>query len=208
MHAHPNYVIYNLSPCQVRFTAPDGKTTVLDFKGGETVFRPAESHAVENIGSTEAHVLNIELKHAPAAVAQAHRVMQTSDLQWEPGPEALPPGGQAVVLSGNPAQPGPFIMRFKAPAGYKIPPHWHSATEEITVLSGSLNLGMGDTLDQSTSQALGPGGFASMPAGMHHFAWTREPTTIQVSGLGSFDIHYLDPADDPRRQRAPTGRTP
>src|SRR4051812_18455058 len=61
MHAHPDYIIYNFSPCQVRFTAPDGKTTEAEFKAGEAAFRPGEIHAVENIGKAECHVLNIEL---------------------------------------------------------------------------------------------------------------------------------------------------
>ncbi len=112
-----------------------------------------------------------------------------------------------AVLSGDPSQPGPYIVRFKAPGGYRIPAHWHSAEEQITVLSGSFHYGMGDTLDESKSEALGPGSFTSMPARMHHFAWTSEPTEIQVNSTGPFDIHYLNPADDQRQHLTPTGRS-
>ena len=62
MHSHPAYVIYALSTCKVRFTLPDGKTKEVKMKAGETAWSDAESHVVDNIGSTEVHVLNIELK--------------------------------------------------------------------------------------------------------------------------------------------------
>ena len=46
---------------------------------------------------------------------------------------------------------GLVILRLKFPADYKIPPHWHSMTERVTVLSGALHVGMGDTLDRKAS---------------------------------------------------------
>ena len=39
-----------------------------------------------------------------------------------------------------------------------------------------------------------------MPAGMMHFAWTSEPTIIQIHGTGPFEIKYVNPADDPRNK--------
>ena len=62
MHAHPDYFLYILSPAKVKFTAPDGTTEEPEFEPGQTAWRDAESHAVENLGTTEAHVLAIELK--------------------------------------------------------------------------------------------------------------------------------------------------
>ena len=41
----------------------------------------------------------------------------------------------------------PFIVRVKFPANYKVPAHWHPAIEHVTVLSGTLNMGIGDKLD-------------------------------------------------------------
>jgi quercetin dioxygenase-like cupin family protein len=62
MHSHPAYIAYALSTCKVRFTLPDGTTKEVKMKAGEAAWSDAESHAVENIGSTKVHVLNIELK--------------------------------------------------------------------------------------------------------------------------------------------------
>jgi quercetin dioxygenase-like cupin family protein len=62
MHSHPAFVIVALSPCQARFTMPDGKTKETMMKPGQVVWSEATTHSVENIGSSECHVLNIELK--------------------------------------------------------------------------------------------------------------------------------------------------
>lgn len=62
MHQHPNYAIYSFTNSTVTFTSKDGKTAEVKMKAGECTYRNAESHAVENTGKTEVHVLNIELK--------------------------------------------------------------------------------------------------------------------------------------------------
>ena len=46
-----------------------------------------------------------------------------------------------------------------APAGYKIPPHWHSQAEALTVISGTFYLGMGDKMDATAAQPLKAGAF-------------------------------------------------
>ena len=43
-----------------------------------------------------------------------------------------------------------------------------------------------------------PVSFSVMPARMHHFAWVKEETTIQLHGIGPWDIVYVNSADDPR----------
>jgi hypothetical protein len=67
------------------------------------------------------------------------------------------------------------------------------------VLSGTLNVGMGDKLDPKKGEALKAGGYVRMPKGMHHYAWSSGETVIQVSGAGPFEITYLNTADDPRK---------
>ena len=111
----------------------------------------------------------------------------------------LPAGAQIAVLEGNPSEKGPVTLRLRLPANYNIPAHWHSMAERVTVLSGALHVGMGDKLDRTASQALKPGGFVSLPANMHHFAWTAAPTVIQISLEGPFDIFYVNPADNPQK---------
>lgn len=62
MHVHPDYVVYVFAPFKRKFTSGDGKTEVAEGKAGQVLWRPAETHSGENIGTTETHVLMIELK--------------------------------------------------------------------------------------------------------------------------------------------------
>ena len=73
MHSHPDYVAYALADFKVKFTFPDGKSVVVDGNAGEASWRPAETHAAENLGAKELHVLNIELKEAPPAASAAKK---------------------------------------------------------------------------------------------------------------------------------------
>ena len=139
----------------------------------------------------------------PSAYAQDSHVLVPADkVQWSSAPPALPAGAQISVLEGNPAEKGPVTLRLKFPANYQIPAHWHSMAERVTVLSGALRVGMGDKLDKQASQTLDPGGFVSLPAMMHHFAWTATPTVVQISLEGPFDIFYVNTAEDPQKHSA------
>jgi hypothetical protein len=146
--------------------------------------------------------VTLALPAAPALAQSRHILVPADKIEWGPAPPALPAGAQIAVLEGNPAEKGTVTLRLRFPANYSIPAHWHSMTERVTVLTGALHVGMGDTLDRNSSQTLEPGGFVSLPASMHHFAWTAAPTVVQISLEGPFDIFYVNPTDDP--QKAPT----
>jgi hypothetical protein len=40
---------------------------------------------------------------------------------------------------------------------------------------------------------------AAMPPGMQHFAFAEGETVIQLTSIGPWEIHYINPEDDPRR---------
>ncbi len=61
-HSHPSYMIYSFTPGRYQFTTPEGRTEVVELDEGQTVWREAETHEVENIGGNETHTLVIELK--------------------------------------------------------------------------------------------------------------------------------------------------
>jgi len=123
------------------------------------------------------------------------------DVKWGPVPPMLPKGGQLAVLDGDPMKEGsPFTVRLKMPDGYKIAAHSHPTDENVTVMSGTLGAGMGDKLDHAKGQLIKTGGFVRMPQGMHHFAWAKGPTTVQIHGIGPLAFTYVDPAEDPRNQ--------
>lgn len=122
-----------------------------------------------------------------------------ADIVWGNVPPALPPGAMIAVLEGDPFKPGPYSLRLKLPADYGIPAHWHTMAERVTVISGTMNAGMGDKLDKEQSKAFPAGSYVSIPAKMHHFAWADGETIVQINGDGPFDINYIDPASDPRK---------
>ena len=138
------------------------------------------------------------------ALADAPMTMVTpKDIKWGDVPAVFPKGAKMAVLYGDPAKEGQlFIVRLKMPAGYKIPPHTHTQSENLTVLSGALYLGMGDKVDQGNAKALNAGGFHFLPGKTPHYAYTKAATVLQVHGEGPFDINYLNPADDPSKMAA------
>jgi quercetin dioxygenase-like cupin family protein len=122
--------------------------------------------------------------------------LNAADLKWGDAPPNFPKGAQLVVLYGNPGAKGAFALRFKMPDGYKIAPHWHSQDEQLTILSGTFILHMGDSMD-APAHTLDAGAFHFLPAKMHHAAEAKGETSLELHGNGPFDIHYLNPADDP-----------
>jgi hypothetical protein len=113
-----------------------------------------------------------------------HLMLTPADLQWADIP-SLPGGAKLAVIEGPLTEAVPFTFRVKFPANFKVPPHWHPATERVTVLSGTLHLGVGDIFDQANTAALPAGSVSIMEPEMHHFGWTGEETAVQSSGMGS-----------------------
>ena len=134
-----------------------------------------------------------------AAGADDHVAVSADQLKWGPAPPAFPKGAQFAVVAGDPSKEGLYVIRLKVPAGYKVPPHFHPNDENVTVISGTFNIGMGGTFDEKKGTALKAGGFAIAPKGMQHYAWFTEEAVIQVHGVGPQGITYVNPADDPRK---------
>jgi quercetin dioxygenase-like cupin family protein len=132
--------------------------------------------------------------------APAHAGVIPSEMKWGPAPPALPSGAQVAVLAGDPGKEGPFVIRVKLPAGYRVPPHWHPVDELVTVLSGTLQFGMGDKFDPASMQTLPAGSFITAAKEMRHYVQAKGPTVIQVSAMGPFAITYVNPTDDPRNK--------
>lgn len=135
------------------------------------------------------------------AQSAAHVVQTMKDAQWGAAPPLIPPGASIAVLSGNPMAAAPYSIRLKFPAHYAIPAHSHPTDENVVIVSGALTFGMGDKLTRGAedNKTLRAGGYAMMPAGMNHFAYTTgQETTIVLYGMGPVEFKYVNPADDPR----------
>ena len=147
--------------------------------------------------------LMLSLCAAALAGSAASAQIMPSDLKWGPAPPGLPAGAQLAVLSGDPTKQGMFTIRLKFPAGYSVAPHHHPTPELVTVMDGSLSVGMGEVADPAKASSLGVGGFVDMPPNMNHFASTATGVTIQIVSHGPFEIIYVDPKNDPRGAGAP-----
>lgn len=142
----------------------------------------------------------------PQARAQDHAhallVPGEAAVQWQPGPAELPKGTEIAVLAGDPAKPGPFVLRVKFPPDTIVAPHRHATAENLTVLSGDVHHGMGETLDKERGERLAAGGFVYLPAMAPHSVWTAAGgAVVQVTGTGPFGLIYVNPADDPSKGR-------
>jgi ketosteroid isomerase-like protein/quercetin dioxygenase-like cupin family protein len=142
-----------------------------------------------------------DIFNADAAPAAQHAVVAPATLKWGEAPPGLPPGARVAVVTGDPTQPVPFVLRAQMPAGYTIQPHWHPTAENVTVLSGTVAVGMGEKFDKAAMQELAAGGYAVLPAEMRHSFMARTAATIQVHGVGPFAITYVNAADDPRNKK-------
>ncbi|HEX6827904.1 MAG TPA: cupin domain-containing protein [Burkholderiales bacterium] len=134
-------------------------------------------------------------------MAQSEHVMLgPDDVTWGAGPPSLPRGAMLAVIEGKPSEPGPFTMRLKFPAGFKVAPHSHPAIEHLTVLSGVIHFGMGDTFDAGKLMPMRAGSFIVMPVGTSHFVEAKEEAVVQVHGIGPWGVKYVNPADDPSKK--------
>ncbi len=130
-----------------------------------------------------------------------HQLFSPSEVPWKKGPPSLPAGAEFALLEGEPSKEGPFVMRLRFPDGYRVPPHTHPKTERVTVISGTLQIAMGDQLERSEAHALPAGAFGFWEAGMKHTAWAEGETILELHGIGPWVINYLNPADDPRNEK-------
>jgi hypothetical protein len=150
-----------------------------------------------------AALIGFSLLGVSSAIAQqsapTHTMVTPNDLKWEDVP-SLPPGAKIAVIEGPMNQAVPFTVRLRFPADYKVPPHWHPTIEHVTVLSGTFNMAVGESFDQSKTMAMPVGSVAIMQPKTPHFGWNKEETVLQLHGVGPWGVNYVNAADDPRKK--------
>jgi hypothetical protein len=144
------------------------------------------------------------LMSAIVLLAQSGKPQNTftpSQIKWGPPPPFVAAGAQLAVLEGDPtASTGDFTIRLKMPDGYKVAPHWHPKRENVTVISGSFKVGMGDKFDAAKMGTFPAGSFAYLDPDMHHYGMASGPTVVQVHGMSPLQFNYVNPADDPSKK--------
>ena len=126
--------------------------------------------------------------------------IHAEDIRWMPSP-AYPPEARLAILVGDPAKPGPYMIRVKLPAGTKMMPHQHPEDRIYTVISGVFYIGLGEVFDESKLTAFAPGSVVVLPGGQPHFHMARSGEYItQVTAIGPLGLAYIDSTNDPRNQ--------
>ena len=138
---------------------------------------------------------------AAPAWADEYTAVMREDIKWQDAP-SIGPGAQTAVIDGDPKGSGPFVMRLKVPPKTTIGVHTHPATENVTVLSGTLYFAAGDKLEPKNAKAFGPGSYFSIAQGKPMFAYTKDKETIvQLHGTGPWGISYLDKKDSTTKKK-------
>lgn len=106
-----------------------------------------------------------------SAVVSKHTVLPLADDAWREGPKGMPAGVRFAAVTGDPAQPGPFVLRAELPPGYAISPYRRSSDE----------------------RDFDSGAFVRLRADEPHYATTNGGAVVQIMGTGPFAIEYVRP---------------
>lgn len=125
------------------------------------------------------------LAHAQES-ADAPAARNMAEMKFGPVP-GLPTCASGSVQTGDPTKE-PFFILAKLTSGCSIPWHWHTAGENLMIVSGSGRVEMKD----GPSQTLRAGGFVLLPSRHVHQFLCKKDCTFFFYSDGAFDIHYLD----------------
>jgi quercetin dioxygenase-like cupin family protein len=143
-------------------------------------------------------VILLALAVGTATAQKRDASSQDPAFKWGPAPAIFPPGAQMAVLEGDPSANGLFTVRLRFPNGYKIAPHTHPTDENVTVISGTFRVGMGERFETASMLTLHAGGFVTAPQQHAHYATASGETVVQVHAMGPFAMTYVNPADTPK----------
>lgn len=112
-------------------------------------------------------------------------------MHWEHISEDI----ERALVSGDPNSIGsPYVIRFRTTKDIQVPPHWHPEDENVIVLEGPFALGYGDRFDALTLADFPVGSSVCVPKGVRHFASYGPGTVVEVTGVGPFEIFYVEQA--------------
>jgi len=118
------------------------------------------------------------------AAGPAPTIILPSAIKWVAG-TGVEKGTWSAVLYGDPTKKGSeYAMRLKLPDGAKFPSHVHGGAEQVTVVAGTLMVGLGKKFDASKLTALPTGSFAAIPANVPHYAAAKGETVLEIHGIG------------------------
>jgi hypothetical protein len=119
-----------------------------------------------------------------------------AEMKWTSQGSLAAPGMEQLNLVGDPAKPGPYTLRLKFPKGFKVAPHTHPGSREVTILSGTFATGYGEKVDTANLKILPAGSFYTEPANVPHYIEIKEDVVLQLSGMGPSQRRFVNPSLD------------
>jgi quercetin dioxygenase-like cupin family protein len=129
-------------------------------------------------------VLTVAPATAQAQVSGESLAMMPKDIIWKA--PAVRPGLETAVTFGDPTKPGPYVLRVKIPAGFKLMPHFHPDEWRTgVVLSGTYYFAVGEQWDETKLKPYPAGTFFSEPKGTPHYVSAKDGEVIvQFTAMG------------------------
>ena len=128
--------------------------------------------------------------------------LQQDEMKWVPYPaDTGKLGLMEQMIIGDPAKPGPYVIRLKFPPGIMSTPHSHGEDRVGTVIKGTWWTGTSPDWDPSKTQPMHAGGVMLHPHGEVHYDGARdEEVIVQLAGMGPTSKSNVNPADPPFRK--------
>jgi quercetin dioxygenase-like cupin family protein len=102
-------------------------------------------------------------------------------------------GIRTTVIQGDPTGPGSYTIRLNVPANTRIQAHTHRDNRSAVVVAGTWYFGYGRAANREQEKALPVGSFYTEPAGVAHFAETKETAVVvYITGQGPTDTVYVE----------------
>jgi quercetin dioxygenase-like cupin family protein len=122
----------------------------------------------------------------PSARAEdkmVHATMAASKFVNFPG---LPKCMTGSVQNGDPTKGASTILAKSAP-GCTVPWHWHTADEQLMMISGAARVSM----KEGKPEAVRSGDYLALPGKQVHQFTCVSACTLFIAPSGAFDIHYV-----------------
>jgi len=125
--------------------------------------------------------------------ASTMAITRDADIKWAESSRS--PGLSTAVVFGDPAMPGPYIVRVRFAPGVMSRPHFHPEERYIAVLKGTWWVGADPKWDKNATTPVPAGSFVIHHANKIHDDGAKdEEVTLQITGLGPSATTLVDEA--------------
>lgn len=98
-----------------------------------------------------------------------------------------------IDIAGDRTRAGMYAYRVRFPNGFRNQPHFHPDDRIVTVIAGTLHVGLGERIDEASMRPLPAGSLWTEPSGEPHYVWAKDgEVTIQVIGYGPSDTTQVE----------------